>query len=305
MKQTCAIPLARLRAHPLDPFKPYATDKLRELAQSIAEYGLFEPIIVRPAGDGTYEILAGKNRANATGMNGDTKIDAFVYDLGDDDAKMVITDSNLKHRDQLLPSERGFAYRLQLEALKQQGKKRGKEGDGQIDATSDGIHQKLTARKMVAEHNAIKQNIVQQYIYLTNLIPEILALVDSDFIPVYAGIDLSFLDEASQQIVYRQLFLDSALAVSIDLNKSAAIKQLYKKEGTFTEDSLRDYVFQSRGVTERVIPIVNRKMLKGLTSEVPLPDDETLLHLFAEFLLERFKVKGTLEMVVVAKENFY
>ncbi|MCL2699891.1 MAG: ParB/RepB/Spo0J family partition protein, partial [Defluviitaleaceae bacterium] len=119
-KKLMKIELGRLAPHPADPFKPYAEDKLRELAESIDKYGLFEPIVVRSAA-GVYEILAGKNRANAARSLGWAEIDAFLMDVDDDAALMIITDSNLKHRNKLLPSERGFAYKMQLDAIKRQG----------------------------------------------------------------------------------------------------------------------------------------------------------------------------------------
>jgi hypothetical protein len=92
--------------------------------------------------------------------------------------------------------------------------------------------------------------------------------------------------------------------VGIDLVKSAAIKKLYREQGTFTEGSLNGFIFQSRGITERPVPIVNRKMLASITTEIPLPDDETLIYHFADFLLERYRMKGTLEMAVKVKEKY-
>ena len=152
-KKPIRVSLDSLIQHPSDPFKPYSDDKLRELAGSIAEHGLFEPIIVREKPDGVYEILAGKNRANAAKLNGWTEIDAFRTDAGDAEALMIVTDSNLKHRDKLLPSERGFAYRLQLEALKKQGKR----SDTADLGTSDPLGWRLESARKVAEH--IRRNV--------------------------------------------------------------------------------------------------------------------------------------------------
>ncbi|MCL2501366.1 MAG: ParB N-terminal domain-containing protein [Defluviitaleaceae bacterium] len=307
-KQAVRIPLHLVRPHPADPFKPYGDDKLRELAESIASYGLFEPIIVKEKGDGTYAILAGKNRANACGLNGQAEIEAYICDADEDTAYMIITDSNLKHRDRLLPSERGFSYRMQLEALKRQGKRsdleEGTESDLYNFPTSCQIDTKLRADKTIAAHNALSASVMQRFIRLTYLTPEILEYIDNGHMPFMAGVDLSYLDTPSQTIVYEQLLYGAA--TGIDLKKSAHIKQLYKKHGTFTEDTLNALRFQSRGISERVVPLINRKMLNTLNTDIPLPeDDEELIHLFLAFLRDTFKAHGSLDILTVRSEVFY
>ncbi|MCL2605160.1 MAG: ParB N-terminal domain-containing protein [Defluviitaleaceae bacterium] len=299
-KQAVRIPLHLVGPHPADPFKPYGDDKLRELAESIASYGLFEPIIVKEKGDGTYAILAGKNRVNACGLNGQTEIEAYICDADEDTAYMIITDSNLKHRDRLLPSERGFAYRMQLEALKRQGKR----SDLERDITSSQIETKLRSSEILATHNSVGRSDIDRYIRLTYLIPEILEHIDNGHLPFMAGVDLSYLDTPSQTIVYEQLLYGAA--AEIDLKKSAHIKQLYKKHGTFTEDMLNALRFQSRGISERVVPLINRKMLNTLNTDIPLPeDDEELIHLFLAFLRDTFKAHGSLDILTVKREVFY
>jgi ParB family chromosome partitioning protein len=191
------LDLALVKPHPRDPFKPYSEDKLKELADSIAKIGLLDPINVRPCGDGTYEILAGKNRSNAARMNGDKKIKAIARDIDDDTAIMIITDSNLKHREKLLPSEKAFAYKLQLEAIKKQGNR----SDLKENKTSVEIQQKIS-RQIIADVYNVKDNEIQRYIRLTSLIPELLDLVDSEEIPLMAGVDLSHIDVQSQTTVY-------------------------------------------------------------------------------------------------------
>ncbi len=116
-----SLDIRLLVPHPDDPFKHYSEAKLRELAESISKVGLLEPVIVRPAEGGQYEILSGKNRTNAARKNGEKKIRAIVKDADDIEAVMIITEANLKHREMLQPSEKGWAYRLQVEAIKKQG----------------------------------------------------------------------------------------------------------------------------------------------------------------------------------------
>ncbi|MCL2604085.1 MAG: ParB N-terminal domain-containing protein [Defluviitaleaceae bacterium] len=324
------IPLHLTRPHPADPFKPYSDEKLAELAAGIAGYGLFNPILVNEEKDGTYTILSGKNRTNACRLNGQTEIDAFVYDVDEDTARMMITDSNLKNRDRLLPSERGFAYRMQLEAMKRQGKRydlteesgetEGSDGlAGGLNITGDDLydteggdrvtcalvgHKFNRSRHMVAAHHKVGAETIRRYIRLTYLIPELLDEVDNEHLSLYAGVDLSYLDEPSQHLVYTQLILDSP--TPLDITKSAKIKQLFKQHGTFTEDTLAPLRFQSRGTTERVVPLINRKHLASLTTEVPLPeDDEELIRMFAAFLVNVFKAHGTLAVLRETREAYY
>jgi len=298
-KQAVKIPLSLTKPHPADPFKPYTSEKLYELANSIAEYGLFEPILVKEENDGSFAILAGKNRANACRLINHTEIDAYICGVDDDTAIMIITDSNLKHRDRLLPSERGFAYRMQLEALKRQGKR----SDLEEETTSVKIAPKLRSNEIVAAHNAVSVDDIKRYIRLTYLIPELLERIDNDRLPIGVGIDFSHLDETSQRMVYEKLI--AGFKPIMDLQKSAYIKHLFKKKGTFTEDSLNKLLHQSRGVIERVIPMINRKMLKSLITEIPLPEnDEVLIRMFAVFLRDTFKAHGSLNVLHERREIF-
>jgi ParB family chromosome partitioning protein len=223
--------------------------------------------------------------------------------VDEDTAMMIITDSNLKNRDKLLPSERGFAYRMQLEALKRQGKRNDFADDGK-DSTSVHDGQKLNlSRDKVAEHHKIGAGTVRRYIRITYLIPELQESVNNDILSLCAGVELSYLDETSQRFVYTQLVFNSPAPP--DLDKCIRIKKLFEQSGTFTEDSLSDFHFQSRGVTERVIPLINRKRLASLTIDIPLPqDDEELIRMFIDFLRERFNARGPFELITVARETF-
>lgn len=290
-KQLVRVPVDQLKPHPSDPFKPYQRDKLRELADSIYEFGLFNPIVITDCAEGGYYILSGKNRAAAFAYNNYPEIDAFLVDADDDTAAMIITDSNLKHRDRLLPSERGFAYLIQYEAMKRQGKKT----HLYQEITSGLIDPKTRTRKIVAEHNSVGENDIKRYIRLTHLIPELLAHVDDESIPLYSGVDLSFLDKPSQRVVYDSFFVNGP--ASMDLERSGAIKALYNEKKTITEEMINKLVFRRGEVRERVVPLINRKMLGSIVTETELPDDETLIRLFAEFLRDKFNASGKIELV--------
>jgi ParB family chromosome partitioning protein len=275
------LDLSLVKPHPQDPFKPYAEDKLKELADSIAKIGLLDPINVRPCGDGTYEILAGKNRSNAARMNGDKKIKAIVRDIDDDIAIMIITDSNLKHREKLLPSEKAFAYKLQLDAIKKQGKRL----DLEENSTSVEIQQKL-GRNIVAEINNIKDNEVQRYIRLTSLIPELLDLVDSEEIPLMAGVDLSHIDVQSQTTVYHYFFILHT-EIQLDIKISTLIKAAFKEgKSSITTAKLSILLKQQQKKKKSKPFAINRNKFKDFADK--LPDDQELESLFIEFLKARF-----------------
>ena len=172
------------------PFKPYTPEKLEELAASIRENGIIEAISVRPKSDGRMEILAGHNRVAAAKLAGLQTVPAVVQQLDDAAAEVVLVDSNLKHREKLLPSEKARAYKLLLDARKRQGQR--------TDLTSGQIVQKLS-RDAVAESFNETGRQIQRYIRLTYLIDPILDMVDTGKPGFAAGVELSFLSHREQE----------------------------------------------------------------------------------------------------------
>ncbi len=271
-----SLDIRLLVPHPDDPFKHYSEAKLRELAESINKVGLLEPVIVRPAEGGQYEILSGKNRTNAVRKNGEKKIRAIVKDADDFEAVMIITEANLKHREMLQPSEKGWAYRLQVEAIKKQGERN--------DLGAVEIQQKLS-RKIVAEINEVKDNEVQRYIRLTYLIPELLELVDEGEIPIMAAYQISYLDEESQNVVF--CYLEEAdtkltikLAQKIRENFSKNLSLSAEKIGNFKE-------YISREESKTISFKISRDKIRRISDGIP---DEKIEELFLEFLAERFPI---------------
>ena len=271
-----SLDIRLLVPHPDDPFKHYSEAKLRELAESISKVGLLEPVIVRPAEGGQYEILSGKNRTNAARKNGEKKIRAIVKDADDIEAVMIITEANLKHREMLQPSEKGWAYRLQVEAIKKQGER------NDLDAVQ--IEQKLS-RKIVAEINEVKDSEIQRYIRLTYLIPELLELVDEGEIPIMAAYQISYLDEESQNIVF--CYLEEAdtkltikLAQKIRENFSKNLSLSAEKIGNFKE-------FISKEESKTISFKISRDKIRRISDGIP---DEKIEELFLEFLAERFPI---------------
>ena len=175
------------------PFKAYTDVKLQELAESIKQHGVIEAVCVRPKADGRMEIIAGHNRVAAARLAGLTTVPAIVQQLDDAQAAIMLVDSNLQHRETLLPSEKAFAYKLRLESMKRQGER--------TDLTSAQIEPKLNSNRsneqLAAEAGESRAQI-QRYIRLTYLVPALLDMVDNGKPGFAAAVDLSFLGRDEQ-----------------------------------------------------------------------------------------------------------
>ena len=173
------------------PFKPYTPEKLTELAESIRQNGIIEAISVRTKPDGRMEILAGHNRVAAAKLAGLQTIPTIVQQLDDASAEILLVDSNLKHREKLMPSEKARGYKMLLEARKRQGQR--------TDLTSVQIEQKLNSREEVAAKTGESASAIQRYIRLTYLIDPLLDMVDTGKPGFAAGVDLSYLAQREQE----------------------------------------------------------------------------------------------------------
>ena len=180
------IPITRIHPFEEHPYKVLDNEEMNELIQSVQQHGILSPLIVRPIEGKTdeYEIISGHRRFRAAQKAGLTEIPAVIYALNRDEAAIMLVDSNL-HREHLLPSEKAFAYKLKYDALRHQG-------------TSSQLGTKLRTDEMIARENGESRNQVQRYIRLTELIPELLDLMDEGKIAFSVGVELSFLDDASQ-----------------------------------------------------------------------------------------------------------
>lgn len=183
MKETIrAIPLNELHPFPGNPYKVLDDEELQAMADSIRDYGVISPLVVRPRDEGGYEIISGHRRKKACEKAGIDTVPAFVRDMDRDTAVIALVDSNL-HREHILPSEKAFAYKMKLEAIKHQG-----IACGQL------VHK---SRDLVAENNESGRQ-VQRYIRLTELIPPILQMVDDGNIAFSPAVELSYLAEKEQ-----------------------------------------------------------------------------------------------------------
>lgn len=192
---TQEIELGRIHAFPNHPFKVLDDDKMETLVDSIRENGILNPVIVRPDQTGNYEMISGNRRLHAAGIVGLKKISAIVKEMSDDEAIIKMVDANIQ-REEILPSERAWSLKMKMDAIKRQGKR--------SDLTSDQNGPKLSAVE-VGESAGISSTQVKRYIRLTELIPEILDLVDQKKVQFTLAVDISYFDEQVQKWIYEYI----------------------------------------------------------------------------------------------------
>ena len=223
-EQVQQIPIDALHPFTNHPFKVLDDEAMTRTVESIAQYGVLAPLIARPRPDGdSYEIISGHRRQYAAKLAGLDTLPVIVRQMSDDAAVILMVDSNLQ-REHILPSERAFAYKMKLEALKNQG--------ARSDLTSAQIGPKLTAAEKVAEEANDTKSQVKRFVRLTNLIPELLDMVDEKKIAFNPAVELSYLDE-SQQRDFLEAMEDTQNAPS--LSQAQRLKKL-AQEGHFSYD---------------------------------------------------------------------
>ena len=220
------IPLSELHPFKDHPFKVKDDDAMIETADSIKKYGVLVPAIARPLPDGGYELVAGHRRRRASELAGKETMPVIVRDLDDDAATIIMVDSNLQ-RENLLPSERAFAYKMKLEAIKHQG--------ARTDLTSVQVEQKLSARDQVAKEAGERSGIqVMRYVRLTELIPELLDMVDEKKIAFNPAYELSFLKPDEQQMLVETMDYEQATP---SLSQAQRMKK-FSQDGKLSEDMM-------------------------------------------------------------------
>lgn len=220
------IPLSELHPFKNHPFKVKDDEAIMETADSVRQYGVLVPAIARPDPEGGYELVAGHRRHRASELAEKETMPVIVRDLDDDAATIIMVDSNLQ-RESLLPSERAFAYKMKLEAIKHQG--------ARTDLTSVQVGQKLSARDKVAKDAGERSGIqVMRYIRLTELIPELLNLVDEGNIALSPAYEISFLTSGEQRSLLTAI--DSEVAYP-SLSQAQRMKKLSQK-GVLTEEAI-------------------------------------------------------------------
>ena len=221
-EQVQQIPIGELFPFKNHPFKVLDDESMQRTVESVEQYGVLSPLIARPRPEGGYEIISGHRRQHAAQLAGLDTLPVIVRQMDDDAAVLLMVDSNLQ-RENILPSERAFAYKMKLEALKNQG--------ARSDLTSAQVAPKLSTEKIGEEVGMSKDN-VKRYIRLTNLVPELLDMVDEKKIAFNPAVELSYLDEA-QQRDFLEAMNDTQNAPS--LSQAQRLKKL-AQEGHFSYD---------------------------------------------------------------------
>lgn len=240
LERVQSIRLSALVPFKEHPFKVVDDEAMLRTTESIAQYGVLTPLIARPLEDGSYEIISGHRRAHAAELAGLTEVPVLVRQMDDDAATVLMVDSNLQ-RENILPSERAYAYKMKLEAMKHQGSR--------TDLTSSQVGTKLRTDQVMAEELGESRNQIQRYIRLTYLTPEVLAMVDQKQISFNPAVELSYL-KAEEQEMFIQAIDEVQAAPS--LSQAQRLKKL-SQEGGFTLDAAREIMNEvKKGDLERV-----------------------------------------------------
>ena len=222
-EQVQQIPIGELFPFKNHPFKVLDDESMQRTVESVEQYGVLSPLIARPRPEGGYEIISGHRRQHAAQLAGLDTLPVIVRQMDNDAAVLLMVDSNLQ-RENILPSERAFAYKMKLEALKNQG--------ARSDLTSSQLGMKLQALDIVGQETGDSRNQVRRFIRLTNLVPELLDMVDEKKIAFNPAVELSYLDEA-QQRDFLEAMNDTQNAPS--LSQAQRLKKL-AQEGHFSYD---------------------------------------------------------------------
>ena len=266
---------------PDNPFHVAEDETLSELAESIKEFGIVTPIITRPKEDGNgYEVIAGQRRVRASELAGINTVPAFVLPLDRDRAIITLVDSNLQ-RENILPSERAFAYKMTSEAMKRQGFR--------TDLTSSQVVTKLRTDDKVAQGFGVGRMTVQRFIRLTELIPPILQMVDEGRIALTPAVELSFLKKDEQENLFATMESEEATP---SLSQAQRMKQL-SQSGRLDMDTIFAIMTEKKGNQKETLKINTSKLKKYFPKNTtPKQMEETIIRLL-ERELQRKRSKDS------------
>lgn len=227
-----------LSASLLEPFQGHSFrvasgEEMEQLKESIREYGVLSPLLVRPRGDGRYEIVSGHRRKAACEALGITELPVLVRNMTDDEAVILMVDSNIQ-REHILPSEKAFAYKMKMEALRHQGKK--------SELTSSQPGMRIQTMDIVGKDSGDSRNQVHRYIRLTHLIPSILQMVDEYQIAFNPAVEISYLTEEHQRMLKEEM---DACQATPSLTQSRTLKQM-SQSGTLTREYLHHLLTEEK-----------------------------------------------------------
>lgn len=248
MKNITYIEIEKLKPFENHPYKVVENEEMNNLTQSINENGILSPIIVRPIENGEYEIVSGHRRLFAGKQAGLTKIPAIVCEMDRDTAAITLVDSNL-HRENILPSEKAFAYKLKAEALSHQGKR--------TDLTLEQVAPKLST-ETIGESENISKDTVKRYIRLTKLLPKLLELVDEARIAFTPAVELSYLNDIEQQDLIEIIESEDCTP---SLSQAVRMKKL-SQQGLLTDDKILEIMSEEKANQKERIKIPTERVRK-------------------------------------------
>ena len=266
-EQVQQIPIGELFPFKNHPFKVLDDESMQRTVESVEQYGVLSPLIARPRPEGGYEIISGHRRQHAAQLAGLDALPVIVRNMDDDAAVLLMVDSNLQ-RESILPSERAFAYKMKLEALKNQG--------ARSDLTSPQVAAKFRSDDAVAKDQGISGDTVRRYIRLTNLIPELLDMVDEKKISFNPAVELSYLNE-SQQRDFLEAMDGTQNAPSV--SQAQQLKKMAQC-GEFTYEKAFDILGQEKKSEQDTVTIKNDILRKYFPrSYTPRQMEEKIIQL--------------------------
>ncbi len=274
-EQIQQLPLTELHPFPNHPFKVLEDEAMQRTVESIAQYGVLAPLIARSRPEGGYEILSGHRRQYAAKLAGLETLPVIVRNMDDNAAVVLMVDSNLQ-REYILPSERAFAYKMKLEALKNQG--------ARSDLTSSQVGTKLRSDEKVAHDSGESRNQVQRFIRLTHLIPELLELVDQKKISFNPAVELSYLTEPEQRD-FLEAMQDTQNSPS--LSQAQRIKKL-SQESQCSYEAIFDIMGEEKKAEMDHVTLKNEVLRKYFPrSYTPKQMEDTILRLLEQWQKKR------------------
>ena len=260
------LEIAKIQPFQNHPFKVVDDDKMEELVNSIRQNGVLTPVLVRPTDDGGYEMISGHRRMHAAQRAGLTKIPAIIRELTDDAATIVMVEAN-SQREEVLPSEKAFAYKMRYEAMKRQGSRR--------DLTSYQVGTKLRADEELAKDVGESKNQVYRYIRLTELIPELLEMVDAKKLPLVTAVDISHIDHEVQEYLYEYI-RENGMVKSYQVS---ALRKYLEDAGTIGQSKMISVLNEAlSGKTQtKSVHFSEKKLRKYFSSNYTTRDMEKIM----------------------------
>lgn len=274
-EQVQQIPIGELFPFKNHPFKVLDDDSMSDTVESVKQYGVLSPLIARPRPKGGYEIISGHRRQHAAELAGLETLPVIVREMSDDAAVILMVDSNLQ-REHILPSERAFAYKMKLDAIKNQG--------ARSDLTSPQVASKFRSDDEVAKGQGISGDTVRRFIRLTNLIPELLDMVDNKTVSFNPAVELSYLSPEQQQEVIRAMD-DTQNFPSV--SQAKRIKKL-AQDGTFTTETVVAIMGEEKKSDLDTVTIKNDTLKKYFPrSYTPKQMEDTIIKLLEQWQKKR------------------